>query len=165
MSRLTAKQARFVDEYLVDLNATAAARRAGYTHNNPSEIGYGLLQKTSVQAAISAAQRERSARTGITADRVIQEIARVAFSNLRDVVEWGPDGVRLRPSGELSLDVSAAVAEVSETTTPNGGSIRTKMHNKIAALEQLAKHVGLYADHSPEDRTQQIVVYLPDNGR
>lgn len=143
---LTPMQARFVEEYLVDLNATQAAIRAGYSAKRASEIGYQLLQKTTVQQAIQAHQRERSARTGITADRVLQEIARVAFADPRAVMSWGPGGVALRDSAELSDAEAAAVAEVSETWSENGGSRKVKMHDKIAALEKLAKHVGLYDD-------------------
>lgn len=79
MGKLTPKQARFVEEYLVDLNATAAAIRAGYSRNRASEIGWQLLQKTTILRAVQAAQAERSARTQITQDYVI--------SNLREIVE------------------------------------------------------------------------------
>ena len=142
---LRGKQPRFVEEYLVDLNATQAAIRSGYSPRRASEIGYELLQKTAVQAAISAKQRERSARTGVTADRVMMEIARIAFADPRAVMSWGPDGVALRNSSDLSDDEAAAVAEVSETWTDSGGGSRkVKMHDKVAALEKLARHIGLY---------------------
>ena len=143
---LTPKQARFVDEYLIDLNATQAAIRAGYSAKTAEWIGPQLLGKTHVQERINSAQRERSARTGITADRVLKEIARVAFADPRMVMSWGPNGVTLRDSSELSDDAAAAVAEVSETWSESGGSRKVKMHDKIAALEKLARHVGLYDD-------------------
>lgn len=79
MGKLTPKQARFVEEYLVDLNATAAAIRAGYSRNRASEIGWQLLQKTTILQAVQAAQAERSARTQITQDYVI--------ANLKEIVE------------------------------------------------------------------------------
>lgn len=79
MGKLTPKQARFVEEYLVDLNATAAAIRAGYSCKRASEIGWQLLQKTTVQQAVQTAQAERSARTQITQDYVI--------ANLKEIVE------------------------------------------------------------------------------
>lgn len=144
MPRLTARQARFVEEYLVDLNATQAAIRAGYSARRASEIGYTLLQKSTVQSAIEAAQRERSARTGITADRVVREIAKLALSNLADVMTWDENGASLIHSAQLSPDAAAAIAEISDTRTERGGTLKVKLHNKVAALEQLAKHVGLY---------------------
>lgn len=161
MPRLTPKQACFVEEYLVDLNATQAAIRAGYSERRASEFGYSLLQKNTVQGAIEAAQRERSARTGVTADRVVQEIARVAFSSLRDVATWGPSGVQVRPDDEITPEAAAAIAEISETNT----GVKVKLHNKVAALEQLARHVGLYNDRASPAAADAIVLYLPDNGR
>ena len=161
MPRLTPKQARFVAEYLVDLNATQAAIRAGYSDRHASEIGYTLIQKSTVQSAIEAAQRERSARTGVTADRVVQEIARVAFSSLRDVMTWGPAGAQVRPDNEITPEAAAAIAEIAETNT----GVKVKLHNKVAALEQLAKHVGLYNDRATAPAADTVVFYLPDNGR
>lgn len=160
MPRLTPKQACFVEEYLTDLNATQAAIRAGYSPKMAGRIGFQLLEKSGIQAAIQAAQRERSARTGVTADRVVQEIARVAFSSLRDVATWGPSGVQVRPDDEITPEAAAAIAEISETNT----GVKVKLHNKVAALEQLARHVGLYNDRATAT-AEQVVLYLPDNGR
>ena len=75
---LTPKQARFVEEYLVDLNATAAAKRAGYSEKTAEQQGYQLLQKSSVQRAVTKAKESRSERTGITQDEVIQGLKKEA---------------------------------------------------------------------------------------
>lgn len=144
MAKLTAKQARFIEEYLIDLNASAAARRAGYTEKRANAVGYDLLTKADIQQAIQAAQRQRSASTGITAARVIKEIARIAFSDMRNVSSWGPNGVELKPSNELTDDQAAAVLEVAETSGEKSTSRRIKLHSKIEALEKLAKHLGIY---------------------
>ena len=84
---LTLKQERFVQEYLVDLNATQAAIRAGYTKKRASELGYQLLHKSTVQAALQSAILRRSERTEITQDRVLQELAQVAFKPAADYSE------------------------------------------------------------------------------
>ena len=76
---MTPKQQRFVEEYLVDLNATQAAIRAGYSKKTAEQQGHQLLKKTSVQQAVSAAQQTRSEATGITADRVVTELAKVGL--------------------------------------------------------------------------------------
>lgn len=81
---LTPKQQRFVEEYIVDLNATQAAIRAGYSERRASEIGYQLLQKTTVQEAISAAQQARSERTELTQDWVIEKLRREAEGRGQD---------------------------------------------------------------------------------
>ena len=75
---LTPKQTRFVEEYLVDLNATAAAKRAGYSEKTAEQQGYQLLQKSSVQRAVTKAKESRSERTGITQDEVIQGLKKEA---------------------------------------------------------------------------------------
>lgn len=83
---LTAKQSRFVDEYLVDLNATQAAIRAGYSAKTAEQQAYQLLQKTSVQEAIAQAKQAREQRTQITADLVLREVASIALAPLGDEV-------------------------------------------------------------------------------
>jgi len=163
---LTPKQATFAEEYLVDMNATAAAKRAGYSARTAEWQGPQLLGKPHVQERIQSAMRERSARTGITQDRVLQEIARVAFADPRSVMSWGPDGVVLCRSETLTDDQAAIVSEVSQTVNESGGSIRLKLNDKLDALEKLAKHVGLYTNAPPMDEERKnIVFYLPANGR
>ena len=143
---MTRKQKRFVEEYLVDLNATQAAIRAGYSEKNAGRIGPELLGKTCVQDAIDIALAKRSARTEVTADRVVKELARIAFVDTRRIFTWGPGGVTLRPSGELTDDEAAVVATVEETTSENGGSIKAKLCDKMKALEMLGRHLGMFKD-------------------
>lgn len=76
--QLTPKQLRFVEEYLVDLNASAAALRAGYSKRTAGQMGYELLNKPEIAAAIATAQAARSARTAITADWVLERLAHEA---------------------------------------------------------------------------------------
>ena len=151
---LTAKQARFVEEYLVDLNASAAARRAGYSQKTAEWIGPQLLTKSHVQEYLQSAQRERSARTGITADRVIAEIAKVAFADPRKVMSWGPGGVELKDSESLTDADAAIISEVSESSSQSGTSVKVKLHSKLDALEKLAKHVGVYGG----DKGDKVIV-------
>ncbi len=86
MTKLTAKQQRFVEEYLIDLNATQAAIRAGYSPKTAYSIENELLNKPEIRARIDITLAERSKRTGVNADRVIQELARIAFVNPTEVV-------------------------------------------------------------------------------
>lgn len=144
MPKLTAKQARFVEEYLVDLNAAGAARRAGYSVNRCMEIGYQLLQHSTVQLAIQAAMRERSARTGITADRVVQELAVIGFADLTDYVEWGPTGIQLKCSATLDSTKRRAVIEVSETRQ----GVKIKLADKKGSLDSLGRHLGIYTQQA-----------------
>lgn len=84
---LTAKQEKFVDEYLVDLNATQAAIRAGYSPGTARQMGAENLSKPDIQLAVSEARKRQQARTEITADRVLQEIVSVALADARELVE------------------------------------------------------------------------------
>lgn len=93
---LTEKQRTFINEYLVDLNATAAAKRAGYSVDSASEIGYQLLHKTSVQDALTAAMKDRACRTGVDQDRVVSELAAIAFGEASDA-----DGAEVKVSSKL----------------------------------------------------------------
>lgn len=153
---LTGKQLRFVEEYMIDLNASAAARRAGYAPKRADVIGFENLRKPEIQQAIQAKRRERSASTGITAERVVKEIARIAFADPRSVMEWSAHGVTLRDSASLTDDQAAAVMEVSETRSESGGSLKVKLHNKVEALEKLARHVGLYNPREDDSASNAI---------
>lgn len=141
---LNERQLAFVREYLVDLNATAAAKRAGYSESSARVIGSENLTKPDIQAALTEAMEARAKRTGITADRVLNEIAKIAFSDMRQFSRWGSSGVTPVDSSTLSDADAACVAEVSETVTENGGSIKVKLHDKVAALEKLGRHLALW---------------------
>jgi len=144
---LTDKQKMFVLEYLVDLNATQAAIRAGYSERTANRIGPQLLVKSCIQEALKKAMDERSKRVEITADMVLKEIAKLGFSNMKQFAKWGPNGVRLIHSDELTEDQAACVAEVSESTTEFGGTVKFKLHDKKGALELLGKHLGMFKDN------------------
>lgn len=81
---LTPKQQRFIEEYLVDLNATQAAIRAGYSEKTAEAIGHENLRKPQIQERVSAAIQERAERTGITQERVVEELGKVAFQEASD---------------------------------------------------------------------------------
>ena len=74
------------------------------------------------------------------------ELARIAFGDPRRVMSWGPGGVKLRPSAELADEEAAIVAEVGETTTEKGGSLRVKTVDKLGALRLLAQHLGMLGE-------------------
>lgn len=146
MAKLTAKQQAFVDEYLVDLNATQAAIRAGYSPKNADKIGSELLGKTRVAAAIKQAMAERSRRTGINQDRVLRELAKVAFVNATDVINMDEATIR----GDANREDTATIAsvKVKRIPTEEGDIIEreVKTYDKIKALELLGKHLGMFTD-------------------
>ena len=143
---LTAKQARFVAEYLVDSNATRAAIRAGYSKKTAAWIGQDLLSKTHVAEAVAKKQGKLASKLEVTAERVVAEYAKIAFSDMKRVARFGPDGISLLPQEEIAPDDSACIAELGETRNKDGGSIRFKLHDKKGALDSLARHLGLFKD-------------------
>lgn len=145
-SALNARHQRFVDEYLVDLNATQAAIRAGYSRGSAKVTGHRMLTNANVAAAVRLAQEERAQRVGITQDEVLAELKRIGFSDMRWFADWGAAGVALKESSVLSDDAARCVAEVSQSVSEGGGSIRFKLHDKVRALELAGRHIGMWKD-------------------
>lgn len=146
MARLSLKQKIFCDEYLIDLNATQAAIRAGYSSKTANEQGNRLLAKVSIRAYIDKSIAERSKRTGINQDRVIRELARIAFINPTDIINV--DEATLRENA--TEDDTAAIASVRVKNIPTKEGMGTereiKLADKLKALELLGKHLGMFKD-------------------
>lgn len=144
MAKLTAKQQRFCDEYLIDLNATQAAIRAGYSPDTAKEIGCENLTKPNIRAQIDKAMAERSKRTGASADRVVMELAKIAFVNASDVIN--ADDATLKDNA--APEDTAAIQSVKVKTFGEDGIEREiKMADKIKALELLGKHMGMFQNN------------------
>lgn len=152
-AKLTKKQRLFVDEYLRDLNAAQAAIRAGYSPKTAKEIGCENLTKPNISAAISAAMADRAKRTEIDQDRVVLEIARLAFSDVRKLF----DGNRLKRMDEIDDATAAAISSVKVSTRQVGeGEVEhiaeIKLWPKTPAIEMAGKHVGLFgADNAQKN--------------
>ena len=166
MAKLTAKQQRFCDEYLIDLNATQAAIRAGYSPKTAEQLAYQLLQKTSVQNHISELQKKREERTEITQDRVLHELALIAFAKASDyarvvekdamvevdgnmvpVLDEDGNQVKYRTvepilTDELTEDQKKAIAVIKKCRD----GFEIKPYSKIQALELLGKHLGMFTE-------------------
>ena len=87
MAKLTEKQQRFVEEYLIDLNATQAAVRAGYSAKTADQQGSRMLANVKVQQEIGERMAERSRRIGVNQDRVVVELSKIAFVKMTDIVD------------------------------------------------------------------------------
>ena len=148
MAKLTRKQKRFVEEYLIDLNATQAAIRAGYSPDTANEQGAQNLAKLSIKNEIDKAIAERSKRTGVNADRIVRELAKIAFCNPADVFNFDSATVR-NDAEDDDLAVIQSV-KVKEIPTQNGDGVEReiKMADKTKALELLGKHLGIFIDKS-----------------
>jgi phage terminase small subunit len=144
--RLTPKQATFCEEYLIDLSATQAAIRAGYAPHTARSQGKRLLTKVAVKEKISELRAERSERTQISADRVLEELARIAFHDPREVMSWGPDGMEFKDSEELPEGAANVIAGLYETKTTYGTSRRIRFVDRLRALYLLGLHLGMFSN-------------------
>lgn len=139
------KQRLFCKEYLVDLNATEAAKRAGYLESSARKTGSRLLADERIQAYIAELKQERSRRLNITQDAVLQELAAIAFARCTDfceVVKRGNKNVlQIKPIADLTERQKAAVVTIK---THARGGIEVKLADKMAALELLGKHLGIF---------------------
>jgi phage terminase small subunit len=149
--KLTPKQQRFVKEYRIDLNATQAAIRAGYSKKTAGPCASRLLANVNIQKLIQQDAAKVAAKLNITAERIEAEYAKIAFSDMANYGSWEADGrSTLRPSSELG-EHTAAVQEitVNVTTTQEGEVsrlVKFKLHPKIQALDALCKMKGLFLD-------------------
>lgn len=146
---MTPKQSRFVAEYLIDLNATQAAIRAGYSKRTARFMAAENLAKPYIAAEVKQAMAERAARTEITADRVLKELAKLAFFDIRKA--FNPDG-SLKPLDEMDDETAASIAglEVTELSDADGNAAgrvkKIKIADKRAALVDIGRHLGMWND-------------------
>lgn len=142
MAKLNEKQKRFVAEYLVDLNATQAAIRTGYSPKTAYSMGQRLLKNVEIQNAIQEAMQKRERRTEVTQDRVIAELAAIGFAKATDYAEIEGPMVTIKPTADLTPEQAAAVAGIEQ----GNFGIKVKLYDKVRALELLGKHLGMFAD-------------------
>ena len=182
--KLTPKQDMFCLEYLIDLNATQAAIRAGYSEKTAQMISSENLTKPIIQARIQELKQVRVKRATKSADDVIKELENVGFSRIGDVVEWNESGMAfIKNSAELSDDAMAAIESVQvveevthvtsnkaegegdpERKVVSSANIKSKvkLHNKMSALNLLSKHHGICNDTVEHTGSVDLVVNVID---
>lgn len=165
---LNPKQKRFVDEYLLDLNAAAAAVRAGYSAKTAKQIGARLLAQPAVAATVKAAQAQRSARVEVTQDEVLRELLRIARV---DVSQAYDEAGNLKPIHELPVDLRRAIAsvETEERFVGQGASRKrvgvthkVKFWPKDRSLELLGKHLGMFIERHRHELGKSLEQLLAD---
>lgn len=159
---MTKKQELFVAEYLIDLNATQAAIRAGYSAKNADKIGSELLGKTRVQQAIAKAMAERSKRTGVNQDRVVLELAKLAFINITDVVD-SQGKIKENATKEDKSCIESIKYKESSSDTGSSVEREVKIGSKLKALELLGKHLGMWNDKVDVNVAVPIVISGEDS--
>lgn len=162
---LTVRQRRFAEEFLVDLNAAAAAVRAGYSPTGSQVTGSRLRNNEEIAALIQKGMDRRSRRVEITADRVLREIARVALSDVRGLLD--AEG-NLKPLHEMADEVTASIASFEVVTKRVPGSkpaevehvAKVKLCDKLRALDMLSKHLKLFSERVEHDVSDSLAELL-----
>lgn len=146
MGKLSKKAARFSHEFCIDLNATQAAIRAGYSEKTAYSIANYLLKKVEIQERIAENQKRISESCELSAAKVLNELSRIAFCDVTDYVTFGRGKFTIKDSTSLTKDQTACIQEVSKTTTRGGSTIKFSLHDKLRAIEMLGRHLGLFTD-------------------
>lgn len=161
MAKMTAKQKRFCEEYLIDLNATQAAIRAGYKKSEYTDTNANkLLENTSVKEAIERAMAERSRRTGINQDRVLMEIAKLAFVNIDDVLDVNTGKVKENASRDDLACIQSVKYKKSEGSSGTTIEREVKIADKKANLELLGRHLGMFKDKVEMDVDMELNINI-----
>jgi phage terminase small subunit len=161
-------QARFVSEYLLDLNATQAAIRAGYSAATAEQHGPRLLGFVGVRAAIDSALSKRAERVEIKAERVLQELSLIGLADMANYVTFSADGELLLDFSNMPEGATRAIAEVTqeEFTDGKGDSARQvrrtkfKLHPKTHALELLGKHLALFVERMRHEGGSPVEIHV-----
>jgi phage terminase small subunit len=147
---MTPKQERFVAEYLVDLNATQAAIRCGYSEKTASSQGERLLRNAEIASAVAKSTQAQLQTVAVTAERVKARLAALAFSDIRGFYD---EAGNLKPLKDLTEDQAAAIAgfEIIKKNAAAGDGVvdtvhKIKIADQLKALEMLAKHFGLLTE-------------------
>lgn len=162
MAKMTERQKRFCNEYLIDLNVTQAAIRAGYTPKYANKKAYELLDKPEIKEYLDKKIKDREQRTEITQDKVVNELAAIAFSNASDFFKVIDKTVTV--GGSIVLDdegnprtykdvefvntdkLSEANKKVISSIKQGSNGLEIKLNDKLKALELLGKHLGMFKD-------------------
>jgi len=174
MPGLLPKRERFAEEYLVDLNATQAAIRAGYSKKTASSQGERLLRNVEVQRAVQKGRFESKKRNEITLDDVLDEYKRIAFSGMSKFLRVSPDGDPIIDLSKCSADdldllSEAAVEDFTEGRGEDSRDVRRikiKPMDRLKALESLGKHLGMgdKAANQATDRLTQALIEISQRG-
>ena len=180
MGKLTDKQIRFCNEYLIDLNATQAAIRAGYSEKTANRIASENLSKLDIQQYLKKKQEEKEKRTEITADMVIKELAAIAFSDRTAIAKVRNEPLYNSETGNIMLDesgkvITAPIVEITETDTLSEDvkkaisgikqgrkGIEISSYDKVKALELLGKHLGMFNEKQQDENADETVRIIDD---
>ena len=155
--QITDRMKKFVDEYLIDFNATQAAIRAGYSPDTANEQGSQLLARPDIRELVAEGQKEVMERTQTFQDNAVDELKIVGFSDLADFLTVKADGiVEQKPFNELTKAQTKCIKKIKQTVRSSHSAdgtilhqtavIEIELHDKLRALELLGRHLGMFND-------------------
>lgn len=172
MANLTDKQEKFCQEYLIDLNATQAAIRSGYSSSTAKQIGAENLTKLDIQARLSELNKSRLEATGISQKRVLEEYAKIAFFDIREIFDVDGGLINVK---QLDANNAGAIASIKSSEewgededgnrTVIGTIKEVKVFDKIRALQDLGKHLGLFEKDNGQKAAEQPRQVIVINGK
>lgn len=161
---MTDKQKIFAKEYIIDLNATKAARRSGYSDESAKSIGYELLNNDEVSELIQELIQERVVRCEISSDAVLNEFKNVGMSNIQDYLD---DSLEMKRLSDIPESKARAIKAIKKTVIESEFGSKTvvefTLHDKLSGLINIGKHIGFFekdnAQLKPELVMPEINVY------
>lgn len=171
---MTEQRIKFCDNYFETLNAAKSAIYAGYSESTAKQIGHNLLQEDEIQEYLSKLRAEYSEKSGITKDRLLQEYAKIAFFDIREIYDVDGGLIHVKQLDDNSAGAIASIKSSEEWgEDEEGNKIITgtlkevKVFDKIRALQDLGKHLGLFEkDNDQKAKAASVTIFqLPDNGR
>lgn len=166
-SKLTGKQEKFCREYLIDLNLTQAAIRAGYSKKTAYAIGSENLRKPQIQEFLRGFRKNISEKNDNLSQKVIDELVRIGFSNVQDFIT---DGNTIRDISQIDRQTASPVASVKKSVTTFGEDghkevVEFKLWDKVGALEKLGRHLGIFElDNKQKNAVINVNVTDDDDG-
>lgn len=162
--RLNPKHVAFAGFYAASFNREESAIKAGYSPKSADKIATQLIANPSVRPILAAEIKKRIEAAELNSQMILRELARIAFSDIRDVMSWGESGgIKLKPSAELDEGAARAIESITETITETdaGRTIRreVKMHSKLSALDKLAKVFKMLVPEVTNINIEQRVTY------
>ena len=167
MAAITARQSLFAQEFLVDLNATQAAIRAGYSPNTANEQAVRLMAKPEVKAEVERLQAQSANTLQISRERVLLELSKIAFSDIKKLYQTNQRKFVYKSVSDIPDEFWPAISAIKITPSEWGDSIHITLHNKIGALEMLGRHLGLFeADNAQKQAiTINVIGRIPERAR
>ena len=154
VSKLTEKQKKFVDEYLIDLNATQAAIRAGYSEKTARSIGQRLLTNVDIQKYMQKEQKELQERTSIRQEDVLRELATIGFAKITDFVGIYNGYVIPKDTADIPKDKIGAVASIEA----GKDGVKIRLNSKLDALEKIGRHLGMFDSNRAQETAENNLI-------